>query len=56
MILDDAIRDKILDKAPSHIIRNLAVAGGMKTLQTDAVSKILNGVTTVEEVLRVLYA
>jgi len=56
MILDDAIRDKILEKAPSHVIRNLAVAAGMKTLQTDAVSKILNGVTTVDEVLRVLYA
>ena len=56
MTLDDTIRDKILEKAPSHIIRNLAVAGGMRILQVDAVAKILNGVTTVDEVLRVLYA
>ncbi|MHB8637354.1 MAG: GspE/PulE family protein [Fimbriimonadaceae bacterium] len=56
MILDDPIRDKVLEKSPSHVIRNLAVAGGMRTLQVDAVSKILNGVTTVDEVLRVLYA
>jgi len=56
MLLDDAIRDKVLEKSPSHIIRNLAVAGGMRTLQVDAVAKILNGVTTVDEVLRVLYA
>jgi type IV pilus assembly protein PilB len=56
MTLDDTIRDKILEKAPSHIIRNLAVECGMRTLQVDAVSKILNGVTTVDEVLRVLYA
>ncbi len=56
MVLDDPIRDKILERSPSHVLRNLAVAGGMRTLQMDAVSKILNGVTTVDEVLRVLYA
>lgn len=56
MLLNDAIRDKILEKAPSHILRNLAVESGMKTLQADAVQKILMGVTTVDEVLRVIYA
>ena len=34
----------------------LAVANGMKTLQMDAVSKIVMGITTVDEVLRVIYA
>jgi type IV pilus assembly protein PilB len=56
MGMNDAIRDKILERSPSHMIRNLAIENGMKTLQTDAVYKILLGNTTVDEVLRVLYA
>ncbi len=56
MMLTDEIRDQILERSPSHILRNLAVAHGMKTLQVDAVSKILMGVTSVDEVLRVIYA
>ena len=56
MMMSDEIKDKILDHAPAHVLRNLAVANGMKTLQMDAVSKILAGVTTADEVLRVIYA
>jgi type IV pilus assembly protein PilB len=56
LVLSDEIRDKILNRAPSHEIRNLAIANGMKTLQMDAVQKILMGVTSVDEVLRVIYA
>lgn len=56
MMMSDEIKDKILEHAPAHVLRNLAVAGGMRTLQNDAVSKILNGTTTVDEVLRVIYA
>ncbi len=56
LAMNDAIRDKILEKSPSHIIRNLAVENGMKTLQVDAVQKILMGTTSVDEVLRVIYA
>lgn len=54
--MTDEIRDKILEKVPAHIIRNLATANGMRTLQMDAVQKVLNGVTSVDEVLRVIYA
>ncbi len=56
MVMTDDVRDKILERVPSHIIRNLAVQNGMKTLQMDAVSKILMGITSVDEVLRVIYA
>jgi type IV pilus assembly protein PilB len=56
MVMSDELRDKILENCPAHIIRQLAVAGGMKTLQMDAVAKILMGVTSVDEVLRVIYA
>jgi type IV pilus assembly protein PilB len=56
MVITDEIRDEILRKGPSHMIRNLAVQAGMRTLQADAVQKVLLGVTTVDEVLRVIYA
>lgn len=56
MMMNDEIRDQILEKSPSHILRNLAIENGMKTLQMDAVQKILMGITTVDEVLRVIYA
>jgi type IV pilus assembly protein PilB len=56
MVFTDEIRDKILDHAPAHTLRHLAAANGMKSLQMDAVQKILMGVTSVDEVLRVIYA
>ena len=56
MVFTDEIRDEILKRGPAHLIRNMAVQSGMKTLQMDAVSKILMGVTSVDEVLRVLYS
>ncbi len=56
LVMTDDIRDRILHSAPAHEIRNLAVANGMKTLQHDAMQKILNGVTTVDEVIRVIYS
>lgn len=56
MMFTDPIRDEILRKSPSHILRRLALEAGMKTLQLDAVMKIGAGITTVEEVLRILYA
>lgn len=54
--MSDAIRDMVLTRAPSHLIRHLAISEGMRTLQMDAVSKILMGTTSVDEVLRVIYA
>lgn len=56
MVMSDEIKDKVLEKSPSHILRQLAMKNGMKTLQDDAVQKILMGITSVDEVLRVIYA
>jgi type IV pilus assembly protein PilB len=56
LVFTDEVRDKILEKAPSHVLRAIGVQGGMKSLQVDAVQKILMGVTSVDEVLRVIYA
>ncbi len=56
LVMTDEVRDLVLEKSPSHLIRNLAIQQGMKTLQMDAVQKILMGITSVDEVLRVIYA
>jgi len=56
MVFTDEIRDLILQSSPAHTLRNMAMANGMKSLQMDAVQKILMGVTSVDEVLRVIYS
>lgn len=56
MPITDKIRDLILARASSYAIKEAAVEAGMKTLRDDAMQKILLGLTTVEESLRVIYA
>jgi len=53
MVPDEKIRDAIIAKAPTDEIRKLARASGMVTLMEDGVEKVRQGITTVEEVLRV---
>ncbi len=53
MVINDQIRELILKKVPSHQIKQQAVAQGMKTLRDAGWDKIKQGITTVEEVLRV---
>jgi type II secretory ATPase GspE/PulE/Tfp pilus assembly ATPase PilB-like protein len=56
MAINDPIRDEILRRSPAHMVRKLAVENGMKTLQVDAIMKVLMGITSVDEVLRVIYS
>ncbi len=56
MLVTDHIRELILRKAPTHELRQAALEAGMSTLRQDAMQKILEGVTTMEEALRVVYA
>jgi len=55
MLVTDHLRELILRKAPTHEIRQAALEAGMITLRQDAMQKILEGVTTMEEALRVVY-
>ncbi len=47
------IRELILRNAPTAEIREVATSQGMKTLRQNALQKVIEGTTTVEEVLRV---
>lgn len=55
LVVDATINALIRDRADSRRVKAAAVAAGMKTLLTDALSKAIFGQTTVEEVLRVAY-
>jgi general secretion pathway protein E len=53
LVIDNEIRPMITDKIDAQGIKNVAVSRGMKTLRKDGIEKVINGVTTLEEVLRV---
>lgn len=55
MMVSDSIRELILKKAAAHRIREDALQAGMITLKQDAMQKVLEGITTMEEALRVVY-
>ena len=53
LLMKDNIRDLVMRHMDSNSIKNQAVENGMLTLRGDGAVKILEGVTSVEEVLRV---
>jgi type II secretory ATPase GspE/PulE/Tfp pilus assembly ATPase PilB-like protein len=53
LVLSDEIRELILKKIPSHQIKQKAVSLGMKTLREAGWDKIKQGITTIDEVIRV---
>ncbi len=53
LIIDDDIKDLIIKRSGSYIIKEAAVEKGMSTLREDGLQKALAGETTLEEVCRV---
>ena len=53
LVMTPDIQELIYEKKSSAEIRDLAIQNGMRTLRDDAILKVLNGSTTVEELLRV---
>jgi type IV pilus assembly protein PilB len=51
---DESIRDAVREGAKIEEIRGYARSMGLKSMQQDALDKILQGITSVEEVLRVV--
>jgi type IV pilus assembly protein PilB len=50
--ITDAVRNLINERKPTLIIREKAIQQGMRTLRQDGIRNVLDGYTTVEEVLR----
>ena len=53
LILNEAIRPLVMNRAPASTIAQRAMEEGMRTLRTDGWNKVKGGLTTIEEVLRV---
>ena len=52
LVVDKSIRELILNKASTEQIREKAIEQGMKTLRFCGWQKVLEGLTTPEEVIR----
>ncbi len=53
LIIDGAVRRLILDRADSNTIKETAIKRGMRTLRFDGALTVVEGLTTIEEVMRV---
>jgi len=51
MLMSDEIAQKVIQRAPTFEVVNVARAAGMRLLREDGWSKVRQGITTVEEVL-----
>src|SRR5262249_45764038 len=54
MEINEELRELIFQQIPKDILRRVAIDLGMRTLKSSAVDKVLEGVTTVEEIYRVI--
>ena len=53
MLIDETIQNLILKTSDANAIKQMAVKQGMVTLRQNGAQKVLEGVTTIEEVFRV---
>jgi general secretion pathway protein E len=56
LVMDNALRVELQQRRGSEELRSMAIANGMRTLQEDGFRLVREGITTLEEVLRVARA
>ena len=54
LVINQEIRDAIANEIPKEELRKLVYTGDTKTLLQDGLSKVLQNVTTIEEILRIV--
>jgi len=52
MVFDENIRDAIMERASSNVLRDLAIKNGMSTMREAGITAIYDGQTTIEEVVK----
>ena len=52
LFMNDDIRPLVIDRSPTSVLRQKALSLGMTTLRKEGIVKILDGITTIEEVAR----
>lgn len=55
LVTDEKIKEAILRKAPASEIKKIAVSLGMTDMLEDGLKKVMDGKTTLEEILRVIH-
>ncbi len=55
MEMTDDVRRLFLKQAPSEQLRDAALANGMQTMRRDALDKVAQGVTSIDEIERVVF-
>jgi len=55
ILLDDTLKSLILKTSDANAIKKTAIEQGMITLRQDGANKVLDGITTIEEIFRVTY-
>lgn len=55
MPMEDDLRNLVVKNASADAIKRAAIAMGMRTLHLDGVAKVLAGLTSLEEMLRVVF-
>jgi type II secretory ATPase GspE/PulE/Tfp pilus assembly ATPase PilB-like protein len=53
LVNNDEIRELATQRTASNRIKQAALDGGMRSLREDGWQKVLDGITTIDEVLRV---
>jgi type II secretory ATPase GspE/PulE/Tfp pilus assembly ATPase PilB-like protein len=53
-VVDEVVRDAILQKMPTRTLQQVAVSRGMRTLWQMGLRRALTGQTPLEEILRVV--
>ena len=56
LVVDEVIRDSVLQKLPTRTLQEIAVRQGMHTLWHLGIDRVIRGETTLEEILRVVAA
>ena len=54
MVMTDAVRELVLQRKPAGVIMETAAGGGMRTLRDATVRKVLDGVTSIDELHRLM--
>lgn len=54
LVVTDEFRDGVLKKLPTAALEKIAIAGGMRTLWQSGLARAASGMTSLEEVVRVL--
>jgi type II secretory ATPase GspE/PulE/Tfp pilus assembly ATPase PilB-like protein len=56
LVVDEVLRDAIMQKLPTRTLQQVAIQQGMQTLWHNGLRRVLTGHTTVEEIMRVVAA